>query len=192
MRQVLVCLLALLCLTACSAGEVTPRAHGVDVDTPQLRALKKAAGIAPCRPATASKAPQGLPDVSLPCLGGGPEVALARLRGPLVVNLWAQWCAPCRSELKYYQAFSRKYAGKVGVLGVDWQDTLPGRALELARRTGVTYPLVADTEPHIRGNVLPQLILIDSHGDIAFRQYVEITSLRQLEGLVRKHLGTAA
>ena len=46
-----------------------------------------------------------------------------------------------------------------------------------------------DREPAIRSHLLPSLILLDAHGRIAFQEYVEITSLHQLERLVAKHLG---
>ena len=36
------------------------------------------------------------------CLGGGREVRLAGLRGkPMMINVWAQWCGPCREEAPY-------------------------------------------------------------------------------------------
>jgi cytochrome c biogenesis protein CcmG, thiol:disulfide interchange protein DsbE len=55
----------------------------------------------------------------------------------------------------------------------------------------VTYPLVVDSEPEIRGKVLPRLVLLDADGTIAYSEYVEIKSLHQLEQLVEKHLGVA-
>ena len=130
-----------------------------------------------------------LPDVSLASLTGGPAVDLGKLRGPAVVNLWAQWCTPCRRELPIYESFFQRHRTAVSVLGVDWQDTRPDDARSLARKSGVTYPLVADTEPKIRGRFLPKLVLVDADGRIAYEEYVEIKSLDQLEQLVEKHLG---
>ncbi|MBW8752046.1 MAG: TlpA family protein disulfide reductase [Propionibacteriales bacterium] len=130
-----------------------------------------------------------LPDVSLASLTGGPAVDLGKLRGPAVVNLWAQWCTPCRRELPIYESFYQQHHAVVSVLGVDWQDTRPDDARSLARTSGVTYPLVADTEPEIRGRFLPKLVLVDADGKIAYEEYVEIKSLDQLEQLVEKHLG---
>ena len=66
--------------------------------------MKKAAGIADCPRSDSDVAavPSGLPDVVLPCLGGGREVRLAGLRGkPMMINVWAQWCGPCREEAPY-------------------------------------------------------------------------------------------
>ena len=93
-------------------------------------------------------------------------MGLARLRGPMVVNLFAQWCKPCRDELPIYQRLHDKYAGRVSVLGIDWQDTHPAAALQLAADSGVTYPLLADPDPwlHLRG--LPQLVLLDKDGAV--------------------------
>jgi thiol-disulfide isomerase/thioredoxin len=133
--------------------------------------------------------PDRLPDVSLASLTGGDPVDLGSFRGPAVVNLWAQWCGPCKRELPIYESFFQRHGSKVAVLGVDWQDTQADSARRLARRSGVTYPLVVDSEPAIRGRFLPQLVLVDADGMIAYQEYVEIKSLAQLEQLVEKHLG---
>ncbi|MGZ4438672.1 MAG: TlpA family protein disulfide reductase [Nocardioides sp.] len=160
----------------------------VKVDTPALRSAKKAAGVRDCTPTTAPAASSGLPDYTLPCLGGGPAVRLSGLRGPLVVNLFAQWCGPCRSEMPYYQQLAQKGRGTVKVLGIDYLDTQPGLALELVRRTGVTYPLLADPAGSLRRDLhvlgLPGIVLIDKDGNLVgpptyrvFRSYAELRTL---------------
>jgi thiol-disulfide isomerase/thioredoxin len=133
-----------------------------------------------------------LPHATLQPLDGGKPVDLASLRGPMVVNLWASWCAPCRDELPLYQAFARRYAGTVDVLGVDWQETRADAARTLARDSGVTYPLVVDPDGRLRSQALPKLILLDKDGRVAFQRYVKITSMAQLEKLVEKHLEVEA
>ncbi len=187
-------------LAAC-AGEdepgLLPGGSGVDVDTPALRALKHDAGIADCEPgAVAGAVEDGLPAVTLPCLGGGPDVDLTALRGPLVVNLWAVYCDPCRDELPIYERFHQQYAGRVGVLGIDFNDTRPREALQLARDTGVTYPLLADPESLVAGpppglvlKGLPMIALVDADGTVVHLEAREITSLTELEQLVEEHLG---
>jgi cytochrome c biogenesis protein CcmG, thiol:disulfide interchange protein DsbE len=133
-----------------------------------------------------------LPDVTLQPLGDGEPVELASLRGPMVINVWASWCVPCREELPLYQQFAEKYAGQVDVLGIDFQDTRLGAARTLARESGVTYPLVTDPDGALRARFMPQLVLLDENGEIAFEKYVKITTVAQLEKLVDQHLTEAS
>jgi thiol-disulfide isomerase/thioredoxin len=133
-----------------------------------------------------------LPDVSLASITGGKSVDLASLHGPVVVNLWASYCPPCKAELPRYQSFAQKYAGKVGVLGVDFQEPKPAAAQALLHRAGVRYPVVTDPEGHLRAMGLPKLLLVDAHGKVVYSEYVEITSVTQLERLVARHLGVKA
>ncbi len=198
---------AVLLLASCAAGTTGQDtstatdpgrfAVDVDVDTPELRAAKQKAGLEEC-PAAAGKKPDAenpMPDVTLPCLGGGPDVDLASLRGPMVVNLWAQWCPPCREELPYYQQLHEEARGEVAVLGVDYQDTRPDWALDLLDQTGVTYPSVADPSGalrvpfRVRG--LPGIVFVDEQGEVVAVEYVVIESFDQLAELVDKHLGVA-
>lgn len=175
-------------------------AADVDVDTPALRAAKERAGIADC-PKLSPEAADGpdvgtpLPNVTLPCLGGGPDVPLRALRGPLVVNLWAQWCGPCREELPYYQELHERAGDRVGVLGVDYQDTRPDWALDLLDETGVTYPSVADPGADLRVPFrvrgLPGIVFVDRQGGVVAVEYLVIESFDQLAGLVDEHLGVA-
>jgi cytochrome c biogenesis protein CcmG, thiol:disulfide interchange protein DsbE len=131
-----------------------------------------------------------LPDVTLKGLTSTSRATNLRdLRGPMVVNLWANWCQPCRREMPIYQKFHTAHPG-VQVLGVNWRDPARDKALAVARETGVTYPLVVDKDGSVlEARGLPKLIMIDAKGRIAYQAYVEITSRKQLEDLVHTHLG---
>ena len=195
---------AVLLLAGCTAtpsqGDKTPGTQGqldvnVDVDTPALRRLHEEAGIEPCKPSQAPAVDGGMPDITLPCLGGGQDVNLSSLRGPMVVNLWASWCGPCREELPHYQRLHEQGSGKVAVLGVDYEDTLPGKALALAKATGVTYPSLADPggKLHVPFRVrgLPAVLFVDRDGRVVHQEFVAIKSYDQLAGMVREHLGVS-
>ena len=132
-----------------------------------------------------------LPSATLAAFGGGAPLDLAALKGPAVLNVWASWCGPCRKELPRYQAFSDKHASTVRVLGVDFEDTNTAAARALVRQTGVRYPLYADPDGRLGARVLPEVILVDAHGRVTYRTYVEIASVGQLEHLVEDHLGVS-
>ncbi len=126
-----------------------------------------------------------------PLLAAGEPVDLGALRGPAVINLWANWCGPCRREMPIYQQFHQEHPD-VDVLGIDWRDPAHDRAVAFAHETGVTYPLVVDTSGEVvRNKVLPRLILVDPSGTVVYSENLEIKSLGQLEKLVRTHLEAA-
>ncbi|MFL6132326.1 MAG: TlpA family protein disulfide reductase [Nocardioidaceae bacterium] len=194
MRRALLTVLTVLLLAGCQTEQApsqasAPAASNVDVDTPALRTLKQRIGVEQCEPG-ASRGE--LPHVTLNCLGGGPDVNLSRLRGPLVINLFAQWCGPCRAEMPYYQQLHRKARGEVRVLGIDYLDTQPARALDLVRRTGVTYPLLADPSgvlrPDFKIRGLPGVVLVDAKGKVADVEFRVVRSYAELRNLVQREL----
>ncbi len=195
--RLLAILLAGLLRAGCTAEPDLPgslQAQGsVDVDTPALRALKADAKVRPCHGGAPASVPDGLPDVTLPCLGGGRPVNLSSLRGPMVITLFAQWCGPCREELPYFQELDQKADGAVRVLGVDHLDTQPDGALRLARRSGVTFPLLADPEallrPKLRVFGLPTVVYVDADGAVTDVQARRFSSYADLREAVRDQLG---
>jgi cytochrome c biogenesis protein CcmG, thiol:disulfide interchange protein DsbE len=68
------------------------------------------------------------------------------LRGhPVVINVWAAWCGPCRVELPVVQRASLDWGKRVAFLGVDLKDNR-GAAQRLLRDIPLTYPSYEDPD----------------------------------------------
>ena len=172
--------IAVLCgsvlLTACN-GAGPSLACKVDVSSPDLIKDREAAGIADCDPEQWSTSPDGkkadLPDIKLKCLGSSATASLDEVRGPAVINFWASNCGPCREEMPALQKFYERYGDQVTVLGLNFVDTYPGAAIDLARQTGARYPSLSDAcgdlqESDLRVNGgLPMFVFVAEDGSIS-------------------------
>ena len=82
-------------------------------------------------------------------LPGGPAALddrLQALRGyPVVVNVWASWCGPCRQEMPVFEQVSADRGRKVAFLGVDLKDNIPA-AKRLLAEFPVSYPSYGDPD----------------------------------------------
>jgi thiol-disulfide isomerase/thioredoxin len=196
--------LATAVLAGCGGDPVTkqyvwePDDSPVKVNTPELRQLKTRIGVEPCPRTTApvSDGSRALPDITLPCLGGGRSVNVARLRGPLLLNFWAQWCQPCRDETDVLQQIADEYRGRVRVIGVDWQDTLPDHAFALLRKVGATYPQLADPEGATRADLqmqgLPYTFFVTPAGSVTYVNTGPLESADEVADLIQEHFGVPA
>ena len=103
------------------------------------------------------------------------EGVLVGLRGrPVVVNVWASWCGPCRVEAPLLQRAANRYRGDVAFLGVDSKDEADaGRAF--LDRFGIRYPNVFDGTGQIQSalNVhgFPTTYVFDREGRLTAKVF---------------------
>ena len=104
---------------------------------------------------------------------GGPDLSLNSFRGhPLVINFWASWCIPCRTEMPLLEQAYRSEGGDILFVGIDSNDTLSS-ARSFVRHVGATYPVVFDGSGSVAIDYglfgLPTTIFISPSGKIVGR-----------------------
>ena len=131
------------------------------------------ADLDPCPESSAQSVDDGLPDLTLPCLGEGPAVHLSGLRGtPTIVNVWGSWCLPCQAEAPVLNRAYAELAPRVRFLGVDTVDD-PNSALDFAVQVTprMRYPSVVDDDKRVLIAVggpqgPPKTVFLDASGRI--------------------------
>jgi thiol-disulfide isomerase/thioredoxin len=122
-------------------------------------------------------------------------ITLSALAGrPVVVNFWASWCAPCREEMKAFEAEHERLAGHVTFVGVDTNDDR-NDARAFVAQVGVTYALAFDPEgavaPRYNAIGLPTTIFIDARGRMLERR-LGATSQAELHATIENLLRTSS
>ena len=119
------------------------------------------------------------PDFSIPTIDGSRfslSDHLANSGDPVILNLWASWCAPCRAEMPALDAAASRHPG-VKFVGVAVQDDLLA-AEEFAAELGVSYTIGLDERDEVNALYpafgLPVTYVISGNGVILQPLYGEL------------------
>lgn len=89
---------------------------------------------------------------------------------PLIINVWASWCGPCRAEMGSLQRLARRYNGKqFNVIGISTDDD-HAAATAFIKQSKVTFDNFIDSnvllENMLGANTIPLTILVDAQGKV--------------------------
>ncbi len=68
---------------------------------------------------------------------------------PVVLNFWATWCGPCKSEMPHFEEAYKKYGNKINFLMVNLTDgnmDTPEKVRQFIAESGYSFPVYLDTE----------------------------------------------
>lgn len=177
---VLTAALAVVALAGCGAGK-----GAVSTDSGTERFLAGDGVATYVTPARREAAP----DLSGTTLTGAALALADLLPGPVVVNVWGSWCAPCKSEQPGLERVATGTRSQgVRFLGIDVRDPSRTPALRHVARFGVTYPSLYDpssrllTHFRIPAKTIPTTYVLDRSGRVAVYVYgpIDETGLRSL------------
>jgi cytochrome c biogenesis protein CcmG/thiol:disulfide interchange protein DsbE len=100
-----------------------------------------------------------------------PTIQLSALKGkPVVMNIWASWCEPCKSEVPTFEAAWQQHQSEgIVFLGIDYNDAAAD-AQHFLQQYGVTYPSGPDASGTISTSYgvsnVPSTIFIDRSGTV--------------------------
>jgi len=126
---------------------------------------------------TSQEVPLGgtLPDAALQGLNG-PSRHLSAFRGrPLIINVWASWCGPCREEMASLERLAwRDKMQYFAIIGISTDDDAD-QAKVMLKNTNATISHFIDTglqmENMLGASRLPLTVLVDANGRVLEKVY---------------------
>jgi thiol-disulfide isomerase/thioredoxin len=126
--------------------------------------------IAPAKTPGEVEVGQTLPEATLLGLNG-PSRKLSEFRGkPLIINVWASWCGPCRQEMASLERLAwQGHASQFALIGISTDD-YPDKARGLLKNTNATISHYIDRQLRLENMLgasqLPLTVLVDANGRV--------------------------
>ena len=101
---------------------------------------------------------------------------LSDFRGkPLVINVWASWCSPCRAEMGSLDRLAKRHNGRqFNIIGISTDDHAD-KAQAFVVGTGVSFDNYLDKnlllENMLGANRIPLTVLVDARGKVLRKVY---------------------
>ncbi len=130
--------------------------------------------------------------IQLSCLDGNKGAAINGLRGPMIVNVWGSWCAPCKEEIPIFRSLYKRAQGKLQLVGVDVEEASIKDGQKFVLTHGMTWPNLFDSDGSSRkyfGMGVPVTWFIAADGTIAYKKIGVLKNEIELITLTSKYLG---
>ena len=105
----------------------------------------------------------------------GPSRELSEFRGkPLIINVWASWCGPCRAEMGSLERLARRGGNKFTVIGISTDD-YRDKATAFLHQYKTSFSHFIDTrlflENMLGADRLPLTLLVAPQGRVLAKHY---------------------
>jgi cytochrome c biogenesis protein CcmG/thiol:disulfide interchange protein DsbE len=190
--KILVGALAIAAVVGLTVWGVASGGNSVDssAGNPASKAIDYNKALAGAPPALATLYANG--DELIPGGADALHTQIAKLAGhPVVVNVWASWCGPCRSEFPDFQQVSADRGKEVAFLGVDANDN-DAAAQTFLDELPLPYPSVTDPDEQVRHELglaggYPSTAYYDSSGKLVYVKQGPYLSASDLQADIDKY-----
>jgi thiol-disulfide isomerase/thioredoxin len=126
--------------------------------------------------------------------GGTPafEKRIAALKGyPVIANVWASWCLPCRNEFPVLQRLAARYGKRVAFVGINAEDSDDAAATFL-EEAPVPYPSYTDPHGELADSLgprrgLPDTAFYNRAGEVVYLKQGPYSDSSELEADVKRY-----
>ena len=171
MKKLFALALSLLTLTGCSLTEPIP-VKGEVVSCSSINVLPVQGDL-------------------LDCLDGSNGVSVDSIKGPVLINVWGTWCAPCRQELPHFAHYIAR-SGSIPIIGIAVEEKSPLVVKKFVESHGMSWPILYDAHGSTRGKFgmgVPVTWFVDEAGKVVYKKYGPFNSVEEIELDVAKYLG---